>query len=118
MLIKKIKLIPILIWILLFELFIGGSGQTFKIFNIPTRQILFVMLLLVFFFDLIIKRIKIEFNTTSILILSLLFWVSASAIIGLVKSHNGSIIFKDVTPMLYFLLYFPLHAYFLKYKIT
>jgi O-antigen ligase len=118
MLNKNIKFVPILIWILLFELFIGGSGQTFKVFNIPTRQILFVFLLLVFLFELVTKQIKIEPDVSSLIILSLILWVFASAIIGLVNNHNGSIIFKDVTPMLYFFLYFPLKSYFLKYKIT
>ncbi|WP_353538531.1 O-antigen ligase family protein [Colwellia sp. KU-HH00111] len=114
----NIKLVPILITFFLFELFIGGSGQVFKFFNIPFRQIIFAVILLIFLFDLITRNIRFTVNFISLNIVFILLGVLLSAILGLINAHKASIIIKDVTPMLYFLLYFPLHAYFLKYNIT
>jgi len=115
---SNIKIIPILLTFFLVELFIGGSGQVFKIFLIPVRQIIFVLLLGIFFFDLISYRIKLPADFISLIVTILILWVFASALIGLGKSFDEKIILKDVTPMLYFLIYFPLRSYFLKYKIT
>lgn len=114
----NIKLVPILITFFLLELFVGGSGQVFKIFQISFRQILFVLILLIFIFDLITNKVKLTVNFISLNILFILLGVLLSSILGLISSHDARIIIKDVTPMLYFLLYFPLHAYFLKYEVT
>lgn len=114
----SIKFIPILLTLFLIELFIGGSGQVFKIFQISVRQIIFVLFLGVFFFDLISYRVKLPFDFISLIVAILILWVFASALIGLGKSFDEKIILKDVTPMLYFLIYFPLRSYFIKYQIT
>lgn len=114
----NIKLIPILLTFFLLELFIGGSGQVLKIFQIPFRQIIFVFLLLIFCFDLITQRVKIIIDFVSLNILFIIIGVFLSALLGLLTFHNERVIMKDVTPMLYFLLYFPLRSYFMKYEIT
>lgn len=114
----RINFISIFICLLLLELFIGGSGQVFTIFGIPLRQVLFVLLMLIFIVDILVMRINLVFDKFSFVIVCLITWVLSSALIGLINYHDEKIIFADVSPMLYFCSYFPLNVYMKKYNLN
>lgn len=109
--------LSILITLLLLELFIGGSGQVFTLSGFPVRQIFFIALLFVYLVDIFSLRIKLEFDEYSFIVFCIVIWAFCSALIGMIRQHNQEIIFSDLSPMLYFLLYFPLSAYMKKYNI-
>ncbi|MCK8043304.1 O-antigen ligase family protein [Shewanella sp. 1CM18E] len=102
----------------LIELFIGGSGQVFTIFGIPLRQIFFVFLLLSFFLDLILSNDSVRFSKHHFVVFLMIFGVFLFAFIGIMKGHDHNIIFNDVSPMLYFLMFFPFYFYMNKWDIS
>lgn len=112
----KFKLI--LVIILLLELLIGGTGQIFVISGIPSRQILFVVILFTFGFDVLINPKHFKNSNFNWLVIAIIFWALISTIIGILKGNDIKIITNDLTPVLYFLLFFPLKYYFEKYKLS
>lgn len=112
----KFKLI--LVIILLFELFIGGTGQIFVISGIPLRQILFVVILFTFGFDIFINPKHLKKSSFNWLVIAIIYWALISTLIGFLNGNDTTIIINDLSPVLYFLLFFPLKYYFEKYKLS
>tara|TARA_B100000902_G_C27227979_1_gene873237 strand:- start:139 stop:1290 length:1152 start_codon:yes stop_codon:yes gene_type:complete len=112
----KFKLVIVII--LLLELFIGGSGQVFLMFDTPLRQILYVLILLTFGLDILIKPKYLKKSNFNWIVIAIIIWAVISACIGILKEHDVTIVTKDLQPVLYFLLFFPLKYYFNKYKLS
>ena len=112
----KIKSIPILITLFFLEIFIGGPGNLFTIFQVPVRQVIFALLLIFSFVHFASHKVKPQ--SGDLIIISLIFWACTSAFIGLIKGHDMVIVFNDISPMMFFLAYFPLRVYFSKYEIS
>lgn len=112
----KNKSIPILITLFFLEIFIGGPGNVFTIFQIPARQVIFALLCIFSLFHLATHKVKLQ--SDDLIIISLILWACVSAFIGLIKGHDMEIVFNDISPMMFFLVYFPLRVYFSKYEIS
>jgi len=101
----------------LVELFLGGSGQIFKLSSITIRQLLFVIMLIAFLYALISES-KLKFNKLdSILVLTVLTYTLFSGLLGTMYNHKEEYILGDVSPMLYFLMYFPLYSFINKFDL-
>jgi O-antigen ligase len=110
------KIVRFFFVFLFLELFSGGSGQIFTLANIPMRQFFFIASF-IFLVAHLIYRKKVIVDVIALnFILPILFWVFCSSAIGIVNGHDLVIIFKDVSPMLYFFLFFPI-AYFVRLKV-
>ena len=106
-----------LVLLVFVELFIGGSGQIFKVGDFTLRHILFALLMAVYLFDVIVCKVSFTCNASSVLVSLMLFWSIFSALIGVGSGHLEFLIFNDISPMLYFMMYFPLQAYIVKYGV-
>lgn len=102
------KLIKFLLLCALFELFVGGSGQVFKIWGVPLRQVLFVLILLLWCLCFISEKSSFPNGYSLWSILFILTWLCFSSLLGVINGKDNVVIFNDVSPMLYFLMYFPL----------
>jgi len=94
--------------VFLLELTMGGNGEIFVIYGLPVRQIIFALIISVYLFDLLNKKIFRSGSEVYLLIYFILTWVLASALIGFFYGHDNSLIWGDVKPMLCFILYRPL----------
>ncbi len=92
----------------LIELSIGGNGQMFKLYGIPVRQLIFSIIIFIFICNSISGKKCHLVSSSSLIIFSILCWLLVSAIIGLIRGHDVSLIAGDMKPMLCFLLYRPL----------
>ncbi|MFN1620002.1 O-antigen ligase family protein [Vibrio rotiferianus] len=105
----------ILTHIIVFELVLGGTGQTFKFGFITLRQILFIIAILYFSFSVFFKSQRKIYDDFYLYLLFYfaVFWSLISAIIGVFREHDFSLVLGDLSPMLYFLMYFPF-GYFVR----
>lgn len=106
---KKIslyKLLPIILWVMVLELVIGGGGRLLPIGSVTFRILLYMICIPISVSILVIKR---KVDTYVIIILGIFTIVLLLAIVlGMLNKALNENIFEDVKPLLFFysLLFF------------
>ncbi|MFS0821590.1 O-antigen ligase family protein [Bacillus sp. 1P02SD] len=113
------KFEKILLTIFFIELFVGGGGRLIDFGILSIRQVLFILVIGVFFVRIIRENAYlnkdintlVRFNPVSIGIYLLLASFVASAGIGYINGHSLSLIITDFFRVVFFVVYFPLAYY-------
>ncbi|ADN75284.1 O-antigen polymerase [Ferrimonas balearica DSM 9799] len=106
---ERFSFIKIFIFILIFEVVVGGGGRLLDIGAVSPRMLLFSLSLLLSF---LLILIKLKINRNSVIITSIyFFYIAYSSLVGVARMNDINLIVQDVKPLLYFLL-FPFVYYF------
>jgi hypothetical protein len=113
------KFEKVLLTIFFVELFIGGGGRLIDFGIVSIRQVLFLLLILVFIIRifkekaLFNKDINTFFrlNPVTIGIYMLIGWFVVSSLVGVINGHPLGAIVTDFLRVSYFAVYFPLAYY-------
>lgn len=120
------KFEKILLTVFFIELFVGGGGRLIDFGIVSIRQVLFILLLVVFAVRIIRDRAFLDTNINtffritplSIGIYLILVSFVFSSIIGFVNGHQLSIVVMDFLRVSFFLAYFPLAYYISEQRFT
>lgn len=106
-------------YLIIFELCLGGTGQTFKLYGVTLRQFLFVLVILIYLIDVFVNKDVVQQDITLLLFfLAIIIWSFISSLIGLLKEHDTELVFGDLSPMLYFISFFPWYYFIIKHDIS
>lgn len=120
------KFEKILLTLFFIELFIGGGGRLIDFGVLSIRQVLFIMVILMYVFRLVKgknlfnKEVStfVRLNSVTVSVYLLLVWFIVSSILGVINSNPLSIIVMDFFRVSYFLIYFPLAYYISSERFT
>ncbi|WP_160722729.1 O-antigen ligase family protein [Bacillus sp. USDA818B3_A] len=116
----------VLLTIFFIEVFVGGGGRLIDFGILSIRQVLFLLLILVYLFRLIKEKAVFnrEINTffrlnpVTIGVYLLLGWFVVSSVIGVLHGHSLGAIVTDFLRVSYFIVYFPLAYYISKERFS
>ena len=121
------KFEKILLLIFFFELFAGGGGRLLAVGPLSIRQILFFLLMAVFFIRFCINRNSrneilsfFKKPTTGVFWLSvaMVFWIIFSTAVGLINHHPTGDILRDTFRVIFVIVVVPLIYYLGKNRFT
>lgn len=117
---KITKFEKFFLYLLFFELFAGGGGRFFAVGPISIRQILFLLLFLIFSIRFITTKsvrneVLVYFKHPKTMIFGLsvamLVWIFFSGFIGFLHHHPSGIIVTDILRVIYIVMILPLIYY-------
>jgi hypothetical protein len=116
------KFEKILLTLFFIELFVGGGGRLIDFHVVSIRQVLFLLLLVVYIVRIIKEKAIfnkeintfIRINPVTIGIYMILGWFVISSLIGVLHHHPVGVVVQDLFRVCFFVLYFPLAYYISK----
>ncbi|WP_040204224.1 O-antigen ligase family protein [Neobacillus jeddahensis] len=115
-----------LLTIFFIEVFVGGGGRLIDFGILSIRQVLFLLLILVFIIRIIKEKAFfnkeintfIRINPVTIGVYLLIGWFVVSSLIGVLYGHPLGAIVTDFLRVSYFVVYFPLAYYISKERFS